>query len=164
MFRKRGKIPGLPTASPAKERRLQVRDYVGYWLECHNRNCGFPIRVAYSPTPAKGRGKAASLLFACPVCLQVKSYEGKDFRRIHFRTPDPYKAGRLVLYSVHFGCGHGQCPTGVTVFTVAARKVSTAVLLHLWKNWKVNLRCKQHRFAMSDSRTWWIQEEKALAR
>ena len=138
-------------------------EYAGYWLECHNRNCGFPIRVPYSAADAKadGRSRAVrSFLFACPVCLQVNTYTMKDLRKVQFRTPDPYKAGKLVLYATHLGCAHRGCRNQIVVFTAAAASISTAALSRLWKTWKVSLRCKQkHRFRISDPKTWWIQEE-----
>lgn len=144
-----------------------MQDHVGFWLECHNRNCGFPIRVPYSPPVAKAHGRSpasAAILFACPVCLQVSAYGEKDFRKVKFRTPDPYKAGKLVLYSTRFGCAHRGCKNEVVVFTVAAVSISTAALLRLWGKWKMSLRCNQkHRFHKPDARTWWIQEEATLA-
>lgn len=142
-------------------------DYAGYWLECHNRNCGFPIRVPYSSRTAKdhrGSPAPAPFLFACPVCLQVNAYRKKDLQRVQFRTPNPYKAGKLVLYSACLGCARRGCRSEIVVFTVAAANVSTAVLTQLWRSWKVNFRCgKKHRFGMPDPKNWWVQEEKSLA-
>ena len=136
-------------------------DYVGYWLECHNRKCGFPIRV---PRPPKLDKRYVKFYFACPVCLQVKSYAKNDLRKVQFRSPDPYRTGKLALYSARVGCAQPRCRTEVVVFTVAAANVSVALLLQFWKTWKVEFECKsEHRFRMRDIRTWWIQQEKSLA-
>lgn len=135
-------------------------DYVGYWLECYNRKCGFPIRVPTSPKLDK---RYAQFYFACPVCLHINSYTMKDLRKIQFRSPDPYHAGKLVLYSARFGCAQSRCRAEVLVFTVAAANVSIAMLLQFWKTWKVKFNCKgKHRFHMRDARTWWIQQEELL--
>ena len=135
--------------------------YVGYWLECHNRKCGFPIRV---PDPAsKLDKKYGTFHFACPVCLHVNNYTGKDLRKVRFCSPDPYRAGKLILYSVRFGCGQPRCTAESMAFTAAAANVSIAVLLQFWKKWKVKFSCKgKHRFRMRDSRTWWIQRENSF--
>lgn len=142
-------------------------EYAGYWLECHNRNCGFPIRVPYSPPVAKAHGRlpaGAPILFACPVCLQVSPYGKRDLRKVQFRTPDPYKAGKLVLYATRLGCAQRGCKNEVVVFTVAAASVSTATLSRLWGTWRMSLRCSQkHRFRKPNPKTWWIQEEATLA-
>ena len=87
----------------------------------------------------------------------------KDLRKVRFRTRDPYKAGKLVLYGTHLACTHRGCTNQIVVFTAAAASISTAALSRLWKTWKVSLRCKQeHRFRIPDSKTWWIQEEEGL--
>ena|GEM_PF-3206505 len=141
-------------------------EYAGYWLECHNRSCGFPIRVPYSAAGAKADRRlraVSSFLFACPVCLQVNTYKMKDLRKVQFRTRDPYKAGKLVLYGTHLVCAHRGCTNQIVVFTAAAATISTAALSRLWKTWKVSLRCSQeHRFRIPDPKTWWIQEESGL--
>ncbi len=142
-------------------------DYVGNWLECRNRNCGFPIRV---PCPAlvwKGqRGdedRAAAFLFACPVCLHVNPYTQNDLREVRFRSRDPYQAGRLVLYSVRFGCARPRCPTELAVLTVAAVNVSLAMMLGFWEGWRAKFKCTSgHTFRIPAPEVWWIQEEKAL--
>lgn len=142
-----------------------VPDHVGNWLECHNRNCGFPIRVPTQPAKKSGRGSGGvgSLLFACPVCLEVSSYTKKELRRVRFRSPDPYQGGKLVLYSTTVGCTHPRCSEKVTIFATAAASVSVATLVEFWKHWKVNLRCAaRHRFRMAQPALWWIQEERAL--
>jgi hypothetical protein len=138
-----------------------VSDYVGYWLECHNRKCGFPIRVP--APPAKLDKRYTAFHFACPVCLHVNRYTLRDLRRVRFRSPDPYQAGKLVLYSVQFGCAHPRCAAEGMVFTAAAANVSVALLLQFWKTWNVKFNCKgKHRFRMLDPRTWWIQREKSF--
>lgn len=136
-------------------------DYVGYWLECHNRKCGFPIRVPHHSSKLDKRYVAFH--FACPVCLHVNSYTKKDLRKMRFRSPDPYQAGKLVLYSARVGCAHPRCATEGVVLCVAAANVSVAILLQFWKTWKVKFNCKgKHPFRMRDPRTWWIQMERSL--
>lgn len=140
---------------------------MGSWLECHNRHCGFPIRVPYSQLTRKGgwtKREAAGFVFACPVCLHVNSYTTKDLSEVRFRTPDPYQAGRLVLYSVRFGCARPRCSEEMAVLTVGAASVSVAMLLRFWQSWKIKLKCPSgHRFRIPDPETWWIEENKWLA-
>ena len=82
---------------------------------------------------------------------------------MRFCSPDPYRAGKLILYSVRFCCGQPRCTAESMAFTAAAANVSIAVLLQFWKKWKVKFSCKgKHRFRMRDSRTWWIQRENSL--
>ena len=141
-------------------------EYAGNWLECRNRNCGFPTRVPYSCRTKKVAGRttdSAPFLFACPVCLHINPYENKELRRVRFRWPDPYKTGKLVLYSALVGCAHPLCPTELTIFTPAASTVSLAALLGLWKSWTLDIQCGRHRFRMRNNESWWIQEEKSLA-
>ena len=138
-----------------------MHHYLGCWLECRNRNCGFPIRVPYSRKLTKSDTGAFS--FACPVCLQVNAYERKHLRKVQFRIPDPYKSGKLVLFSAWLACAYKRCPGDLVVFTVAAADVSLAALLQLWKTWMVKIRCSHgHRFRVPHVNTWWVQEEKKL--
>jgi hypothetical protein len=103
--------------------------------------------------------------FACPVCLHVNNYTEKDLRKVRFCSPDPYQAGKLILYSVRFGCGHPRCTAEVVVFTTAAASASIALLLQFWKRWKVKFSCKsKHAFRMPDPRTWWIQRENSFVK
>ncbi len=146
-----------------------MHDYVGYWLECRNRKCGFPIRVPYSPATVKkknvlGPVAEAPFLFACPVCLQVKAYNKRDLQKVNFRTPDPYRTGKVVLYNVHLSCALPRCSGEAVVLTVAAANVSLATLLQLWKAWKVNYGCKnKHRLRTADPKTWWIEQAATLS-
>lgn len=138
-------------------------NYVGYWLECHNGKCGFPIRVPHSASKLDKR--YATFHFACPVCLHVNRYSSKDLRKVQFHSPDPYRAGKLVLYSARFGCAHPRCAAEGVVFTAAAANVSVAMLLQFWSMWKVKFNCKgKHPFRMRDPRTWWIQQEKSFTK
>lgn len=136
-------------------------DYVGNWIECHNRNCGFPIRVPYAEKRQQGKDSpTAYFFFACPVCLQVNPYYAKDMREVRFRFPDPYKTGKVVFYSAQMGCAHSNCRTERVIFTVAAAKVSVATLLPVWQGWEAKFRCAQkHRFQIPNPGQWWIQEE-----
>jgi hypothetical protein len=87
---------------------------------------------------------------------------------VRFCSPDPYRAGKLVLYSARFGCAHPCCTAEGVVFTAAAANVSVAILLQFWKMWKVKFTCSgkcckgNHSFRMPDIRTWWIQQEKSF--
>lgn len=106
----------------------------------------------------------APFLFACPVCLQVKAYSKKDLQKVHFRTPDPYRAGKVVLYSVRLGCTLPRCSGEAVVLTVAAANVGLATLLQLWKAWKISYRCKEkHRLRPADRKTWWIEQAATLS-
>lgn len=139
-------------------------EYVSHWLECNNRKCGFPARIPYSPVVCRKPAEPEHpLLFACPVCLQVNSYSSNSLREVRFRSPDPYEAGKLVLYSVLASCARPRCQRQATVITAAAANVSVAALLRLWKLWKVDVRCEgKHRFLPRPPSTWWIEEKKTL--
>ena len=140
-----------------------MRKYVGYWLECHNRKCGFPIRVPHRASRLDKKYEAFH--FACPVCLHVNNYTGKDLRKLRFGSPDPYQAGKLVLYSARFRCAHPRCAAEGVVFTAAAANVSVAILLQFWKRWKVKFNCTgKHRFRIRGPRTWWIQQENSFSK
>ncbi|HEY6938645.1 MAG TPA: hypothetical protein VI424_15910 [Terriglobales bacterium] len=103
--------------------------------------------------------------FACPVCLHVNRYTRNDLRKVRFFSPDPYKAGKLVLYSARFGCSHPHCAAERVIFTVAAAKVSVVILLQFWKMWKVKFSCiGKHPFRMRNPRMWWIQQEKSFTK
>lgn len=148
----------------ASEAAVPVPEYIGHWLECNNRKCGFPVRVPFSPA-ASGQqpGLKLPLLFACPVCLEVNSYTRNDLRDVQFRSPDPYQAGKLVLYSVLVGCARPRCQSQALVMTTAAPSVSLAALVRLWRGWKVELPCQaNHRFRPRHPHTWWIEEKESL--
>lgn len=142
-------------------------DYLGNWLECRNRNCGFPTRVP-GAARARGRsgrgGKAVTFLFACPACLQANYYSSSNLRKVRFRTPDPYRAGRLALYSARFGCAHRGCPNALEVFTVAATSLSVVLLLRFWECWEIKVRCAPgHCFRVPGPELWWIEEKQPPA-
>jgi hypothetical protein len=112
----------------------------------------------------KGRGaREKAMLFACPVCLQINSYTAKNLHRVGFRRSDPYRAGKLALYSARAGCAEPGCRREHTVFAVAAAGVSIASMLRLWNSWKANVRCGGHRWRMRNSKSWWVQQEQSLA-
>ena len=91
------------------------------------------------------------------------SYNSNDLREVRFRSRDPYQAGRLLLYSVRFGCARPRCATELAVVTVAAAHVTLAMLLRFWKWWKLTLRCTSgHAFRIPVPEVWWVQEEKSL--
>lgn len=102
------------------------------------------------------------MLFACPVCLQINSYKNKDLRQVEFRRRDPYRAGKLTLYSARAGCAEAGCRREHTVFAVAPAGVSIASMLRLWNSWEANVRCGGHRWRMRNSKNWWVQQEKSL--
>lgn len=158
------KIGRLSVRQQTSEAAVSGPEYVSHWLECNNGKCGFPARIPYSPAASlKAANPELPLLFACPVCLQVNSYSSKSLREVRFRSPDPYEAGKLVLYSVLTGCARPRCQGQATVITAAAANVSVAALLRLWKLWKVDLPCEgKHRFLPRHPSTWWIEEKKTL--
>ncbi|HEU5336257.1 MAG TPA: hypothetical protein VFU27_09850 [Terriglobales bacterium] len=140
-------------------------EYIGHWLECRNRNCGFPVRVPYfdSAWQPKPKRNGGSVLFACPVCLEVNPYTSNNLRQVEFRHPDPYEGGKLVLYSVLVGCARPCCRGRVTVNTAAAANVSLALLLRLWKSWNIDVSCDgSHRFVPRQPHTWWVEEKNRL--
>lgn len=142
-----------------------MSEYIGHWLECRNRNCGFPIRVPYfdSGLQPAARGEGAGLLFACPACLEVNPYTSNDLRQVEFRQPDPYETGKLVLYSVLVGCARPGCKGEAAVVAAAATNVSLAALLRFWKAWKLDFPCDaNHRFRPRHLHTWWIERERSL--
>lgn len=149
------------------EAAASVASHIGHWLECRNGKCGFPVRLPYSAAAPRSRsaagGKPAEVLFACPVCLEINAYSGNDLRNVQFRSPDPYEAGKLVLYSVLVGCAQPRCQREAAVMTAAASNVSLAALLRLWKGWKVDFPCDaNHRFRPRHPHTWWIERERSL--
>jgi hypothetical protein len=165
-MRKQGKIGQLSVKDQRYGAAGSVPEYIGHWLECSNRKCGFPVRVPYAPAAPRHsapRREAASLLFACPICLQVNYYSSNHLRDVQFRSPDPYKTGKLVLYSALVGCARPRCQSQAIILTAAAANVSLALLLRLWKSWKVDFSCKSnHRFRPRHPHTWWIEEKDTL--
>lgn len=141
-----------------------MSNYRGNWLECRNRNCGFPIRVPGARGQKRRSGKAAAFLFACPVCLQANYYSSSDLQDVQFHSPDPYQAGQLALYSARLGCANEGCSNELEVFTVAAANISIAVLLRFWERWKIKVHCESgHCFRIPGQELWWIEEEQPPA-
>jgi hypothetical protein len=93
----------------------------------------------------------------------VRSYSRQDLQQVQFRSPDPYKAGKLIVYSAHTGCARPRCSNETIIFTVGAASVSIAALLQLWKRWKIMCRCPGgHLFRLPDITSWWVQQERTL--
>ncbi len=140
-----------------------MRKYVGYWLECQNRKCGFPIRVPH--LASKLDKKYPAFHFACPVCLHVNRYTRKDLRKVRFCSPDPYQNRQAGTVFRPARLRPSRCPAEGVVFTVAAAKVSVVILLQFWKMWKVTFSCiSKHPFRMRNPWTWWIQQEKSFTK
>jgi hypothetical protein len=129
--------------------------YRGFLVTC--RTCLFPIRLPHPLRASFGHERATrsrTILLACPVCAHVRRYRGAELRIIAFRTPDPFRQKRAVLYAVDVPCGIPHCDGRAKICAVAATAVSVASLLELWKHWVIHARCQGHSFKPLPRRTW----------
>jgi len=131
--------------------------YRGFWIIC--RSCLFPVRLPYELRGISVRNcpeQKRSIALACPACGHVRRYRPADFKRVDFRIPDPFLTKKAVLYAVNVGCASPHCTNNATIYAVAARTVSVASLLALWKYWVIHVRCQGHPFKPLSRRTWGI--------
>jgi RNase P subunit RPR2 len=131
--------------------------YRGFWIIC--RNCLFPVRLPYQRPGISVRNfpdQKRSIVLACPACGHVRRYRPADFKRVDFRMPDPFLMKKAVLYAVNVGCASPHCTNNARIYAVAARTVSVASLLAIWKYWVIHVRCQGHPFKPLSRRTWGI--------
>lgn len=131
--------------------------YRGFWIIC--RSCLFPVRLPYGRQGLSVRNfpeQKRSITLACPACGHVRRYRPVDFKTVDFRIPDPFLMKRAVLYAVNVGCASPRCKNNARIYAVAARTVSVASLLAVWKYWVIHVRCQRHAFKPLSRRTWGI--------
>ena len=132
--------------------------YRGLWIIC--RTCLFPIRLPSgrkTPLPRNGLNPGPAVLVACPVCAHVRPYQRAELKAVSFRIPDPFRHKRAVLYAIEVGCVKPRCHTETTIYAVAAKDVSVASLLEVWKYWVIHARCGGHGFKLPPRRTWSVR-------
>ena len=128
----------------------------GYWSVC--QTCGFPIRLPNSKKwPDGPSNRQRRVLLACPVCLNVHTFDPKKLEAVRFRIPDPFRAHSAILYRVVFRCGKRSCSSKADIRAMAAAETSVAELLGIWRFWNLHVRCSDgHGFRVPSLATWVI--------